>query len=94
MVEDLIASMGREHERPMTGSQSWRKTSGASFVPTRGEKWLHVKVGKAAGFTEALFDGSSLHPVPAHKSTVVAHLCLQGQRSPSPSPYDNEYQGG
>ena len=94
MVEDLIASMGREHERPMTGAQSGRKASGSSFLPTRGEKWLHVKVGKAAGFTEALFDGSSIHPVPAHKSTVVAHLCLQGQRSPSPSPYDNEYQGG
>jgi hypothetical protein len=75
--------MGREHERPVTGAQSGRKASGSSFVPTRGEKWLHVKVGKAAGFTEALFDGSSLHPVPAHKSTVVAHLCLQGQRSPS-----------
>ena len=81
VVEDLIASMGREHERPLTGAQSGRKAHASSFVPTRGEKWLHVKVGKAAGFTESLFDASSLHPVPAHKSSVVAHLCLQGQRS-------------
>eukprot|EP00802_Teleaulax_amphioxeia_P006340 Tamp_06344.p1 GENE.Tamp_06344~~Tamp_06344.p1 ORF type:complete len:666 (-),score=132.13 Tamp_06344:739-2655(-) len=80
VVEDLIASMGREHERPLTGAQSGRKAHASSFVPTRGEKWLHVKVGKAAGFTESLFDASSLHPVPAHKSSVVAHLCLQGQR--------------
>ena len=80
VVEELLASMGREKDRPLSQTLN-RIASGAStFVPARGEKFLHVQVDRGAAFADALDDGFSLHPQSMSKGSMVAHLFLQGQR--------------
>jgi hypothetical protein len=82
VVEDLIASMGQDQDRPLSRSLAGLKVSSGSapLVPAKGEKFLHVKVERGAAFTDSLIDGSSLHPQPTNKGSMVAHVCLQGQR--------------
>lgn len=64
VVEDLIASMGQEHDRPLSRSLAGLKVSSGSapLVPAKGEKFLHVKVERGAAFTDSLVDGSRSVP--------------------------------
>ena len=81
VVEELIASMGKDGERPLSLAIGRAGAAGPQkpLAPAKGQKFLHVQVEKGAAFTDALVDGSNLHPS-AQPGSIVVHMCLQGQR--------------
>lgn len=70
IVEDLLASLGREQLNPHTGNTS-RPT-----LPSRGCHYLHVRFGRGSAFLDQPF----LDSHEKEKGTIVLSVLLFGQR--------------
>ena len=70
IVEDLLASLGREELNPRSGSE--RRT-----VPSRGCHYLHVRFGRGSAFLDQSLLSSDTSE---KKGTIVFSAFLFGQR--------------